>query len=64
MILAILEYLFLAIFFVIMGFYLLTLISLLMIEKLFHVKHRKGCKYGKSENTNDIKTDNTEHNKP
>lgn len=63
MILDILEYLFIAIFLVIMGFYLLTLISLIMIEKLFHVKHRKG-KYGKSESTNNIKTGNAEHNQP
>lgn len=64
MIIALLEYLFIAIFFVLVGFYLLTMISLLMIEKLFHVKHRKGGKYGKSENTNNIETDDTEHNKP
>lgn len=64
MIVTILEYLFIAIFLVIMGFYLLTLISLIMVEKMFHVKHRKGKKYGKSESTNNIETDNTEHNKP
>lgn len=65
MILDILYYLFIAIFIVIMGFYVLIALSVIMIEKImFHVKHRKGTHYGQSENTNNIETDNTEHNKP
>ena len=63
MILALLEYIFIAIFFVIIGFYIITLIACTMIMRMFHVKHRKG-KYGKFKNTNDIETDDTEHNKP
>lgn len=48
MILEILEYLFIAIFLVIMGFYLLIALSVFMIEyTMFHVKHRKGKKIWK-----------------
>ena len=64
MILVLLEYIFIAIFFVIVGFYIITLIACTMIMRMFHVKHRKGKKYGKSENTNNIETYDAEHNKP
>lgn len=63
MILVLLEYIFIAIFFVIVGFYIITLIACAMIMRMFHVKHGKG-KNGKFENSNNIKTDDTEHNKP
>ena len=63
MILELLKYLFVAIFVVIMGFYLLIAISLLMIEKtMFQIKHRKDRKNGQLKNSNNIKTNDTEHN--
>lgn len=65
MIATILEYLFIAIFLVIIGFYLLIALSVFMIERsMFHVKQRKEKKNGQLKNSNNIETDNTEHNKP
>ena len=63
MIIDLLIYILCACWLVIMAFYIITLIALAMIGKMFHVKHGKGIKHGKSENTNNIETDNTEHNK-
>ncbi len=63
MILDILEYLFIAILVVIMGFYLLMVLSVFMIEyTMFHVKQRKEKKNGQLKNSNNIKTNGTEHN--
>ena len=63
MILDILEYLFIAIFIVIMGFYLLIALSVLMIQcTMFHVKQRKEKKNGQFKNSNNFKTNDTEHN--
>ena len=62
MIIDLLVYILCACWLVIMVFYIITLIALAMIEKMFHVKQRKGKKNGQSENSNNIKTNDTEHN--
>ena len=62
MMVEILEYLFIAIVIVIMGFYILITLSVFMIERLmFHVKQRKD-KNGQFKNSDNIKTNDTEHN--
>lgn len=61
MIYELLAYILIACWIVILGFYLLTLAAIIMIEKMFHVKHRKEEKHGQLKNSNHIKTNHTEH---
>lgn len=59
MIYELLAYILIACWAVCLGFYLFTLIAIVMIERLFHI--RKEEKNGQFKNSNHIKTNNTEH---
>ena len=59
MIYELLAYILIACWLVILGFYLLTLFAIVMIERLFHI--RKEEKHGQLKNSNHIKTNHTEH---
>ena len=59
MIYELLAYILIACWIVILGFYLVTLFAIAMIEKLFHI--RKEEKHGQFKNSNNIKTSHTEH---
>lgn len=59
MIYELLAYILIACWVVILGFYLLTLFAIVMIERLFHI--RKEEKHGQLKNSNHIKTNHTKH---